>query len=60
MISERGKIIATNQPYGATEKWESTFVCEPKQFVQLKFESIDITKIANDILKIQFLTDKMS
>ena len=52
--------IATNQPYGGNETWQTTFVCDSNQFVKLKFEAMDITDLANDILKIQFLTSERS
>ena len=52
----RGRIISTFQPYRADEKWESTFQCDAHQFIRLKFDSMDITDIAIDILKIQFMT----
>ena len=57
---EHGTIIATNHPYGADEEWESTFICEKNQFVKLKFDSMEITDIANDILKIQLMTSELS
>ena len=59
-IKERDETIATMQPYRPQEKWETTFMCQKDQFVKLKFESIDFTRIANDILKIQFYTHDMS
>ena len=52
----RGNTISTHQPYRADEKWESTYVCQPDQFVALKFDTMEISKIANDILRIQLLT----
>ena len=60
LTSEHGYIIATNHPYKPDEEWESTFICEPHQFVKLKFDSMEITDIANDILKIQFMTSELS
>ena len=59
-IKARDETIATMQPYRPQEKWETTFMCQKDQFVKLKFESIDFTRIANDILKIQFYTHDMS
>ena len=56
----RGDVISTHQPYRADEKWESTYVCQPDQFVVLKFDTLEISKIANDILHIQLLTAEES
>ena len=56
----RGDVISTHQPYRANEKWESTYVCQPDQFVVLKFDTLEISKIANDILRIQLLTAEES
>ena len=56
----RGDVISTHQPYRADEKWESTYVCQPNQFVVLKFDTMEISKIANDILRIQLLTAEES
>ena len=52
----RGDVISTHQPYRADEKWESVFVCQSEQFVALKFDIMEFSKIANDILRIQLLT----
>ena len=56
----RGDVISTHQPYRADEKWESIYVCQPDQFVVLKFDTLEISKIANDILRIQLLTAEES
>ena len=56
----RGDVISTHQPYRADEKWESLFVCQPDQFVALKFDVMEFSKIANDILRIQLLTAEES
>ena len=56
----RGDVISTHQPYRADEIWESMYVCQPDQFVVIKFDTMEISKIANDILRIQLLTAEES
>ena len=56
----RGEIISTYQPYRADEKWESTFSCQSDQFVEMKFDTMDFSQIALDIIKIQLLTENLS
>ena len=56
----RGEIISTYQPYRADEKWESTFSCSSNQFVEMKFDTMDFSQIALDIIKIQLLTAESS
>ena len=56
----RGDVISTHQPYRADEKWESAYVCQPGQFVALKFDIMEFSKVANDILRIQLLTAEES
>ena len=56
----RGDVISTHQPYRADEKWESTYVCQADQFVVLKFDLMEFSKIAIDILRIQLLTAEES
>ena len=56
----RGEIISTYQPYRADEKWESTFLCQSDQFVEMKFDIMDFSQIALDIIKIQLLTEDLS
>ena len=57
---ERDNIIATFQPYRKDEVWESIVSCESDQFIKLKFDSMDISEIAIDVLKIQLLTADLS
>ena len=59
-IKVRGEIISTHQPYQANEKWESTFSCGSDQFVEMKFDTMDFSQIALDILRIQLLTEDLS
>ena len=59
-VKARGEIISTHQPYRADEKWESTFSCQSDQFVELKFDTMDFSQIALDIIKIQLLTADLS
>ena len=56
----RGEIISTYQPYRADEQWESTFSCQSNQFVELKFDTMDFSQTALDIIKIQLLTEELS
>ena len=56
----RGEIISTYQPYRADEKWESTFSCQSNQFVEMKFDTMDFSQTALDIIKIQLLTEELS
>ena len=60
MYKVRGEVISTNHPYRANEKWESTFSCEADQFVEMKFDTMDFSQIALDIIKIQLLTADLS
>ena len=60
IVKVRGEIISTYQPYRADEKWESTFSCESDQFVEMKFDTMDFSQIALDIIKIQLLTKELS
>ena len=60
IILVRGDIISTYQPYRANEKWESTFSCESDQFVEMKFDTMDFSQTALDIIKIQLLTKELS
>ena len=60
IILVRGEIISTYQPYRANEKWESTFSCQPDQFVEMKFDTMDFSQTALDIIKIQLLTEELS
>ena len=59
-VKVRGEIISTHQPYRANEQWESTFSCKANQFVELKFDTLDFSQIALDIIKIQLLTEDLS
>ena len=59
-VKVRGEIISTHQPYQANEKWESTFSCESDQFVEMKFDTMDFSQVALDIIKIQLLTKELS
>ena len=56
----RGEIISTYQPYRANEKWESIFSCGTNQFVEMKFDTMDFSQVALDIIKIQLLTNELS
>ena len=56
----RGEIISTYQPYRADEKWESTFSCQSNEFVEMKFDTMDFSQTALDIIKIQLLTEDLS
>ena len=53
-------MISTHQPYRADEKWENIYACQTDQFVMLKFDTMEFSKIANDILRIQLLTAEQS
>ena len=59
-VQVRGEIISTYQPYRADEKWESTFSCQSDQFVKMKFDTMDFSQVALDIIKIQLLTTELS
>ena len=59
-ILVRGEIISTYQPYRPDEKWETTFSCESNQFVEVKFDTIDFSQIALDIIKVQLLNADLS
>ena len=56
----RGETISTHQPYRADEKWETTFSCGSNQFVEIKFDTMDFSQIALDIIKINLLTADLS
>ena len=59
-LKVRGEIVSTYQPYRANEKWESIFSCEANEFVKMKFDTMDFSQVALDIIKIQLLTDELS
>ena len=48
--------MATNRPHGPDEYRQKTFKCRRNELICFKMKILEISKIANDILTIQFMT----